>query len=81
MTSTEDKIRANREVLAELTKRDRAAIAELNQLLQEVAATREVLQITRQAGGDVRTAAIFAGMGGGLIVALAGAIVAVLLLR
>ena len=81
MTSTEDRMRANREVLAELTKRDRAAIAELNQLLREVAVTREVLKITRQAAGDVRTAPTCAGMGGGLIVALVGALVAVLLLR
>ena len=81
MTSLEDRMRANREVLAELTEAERAAVAALQSLNRESEATRQVVQILRQATANVRTNALIAGMGGGLIVALVGAIAAVQLLR
>ena len=68
-----------------LDRQLRAAIertaAALQSLNRESEATRQVVRILRQATANVRTNALIAGMGGGFIVALVGAIVAVLLLR
>ena len=72
MTSLEDRMRANREVLAELTEAELAATAALQSLNRESEATRQVVQIVRQATANVRTNALIAGMGGGFIVALVG---------
>lgn len=72
MTSLEDRMRENRNALAEITEHERAAIDSLRELKRQSDAAAQVVQVVRQAAGNGRTNAIIAGMGGGLIVGLVG---------
>ncbi len=82
MTSLEDRMRTNRQVLAELTESERAADAALRQvadsgreLKRQSDALAGVIEIHRQAYGRVWTACLLAGVTGGLIGGLVVAIV------
>ena len=73
MTSLEDRMRANRQVLAELTEAERAARTALYQLEQQAHTADEALQTLREVTERVLTFAFLASLFGGFV---AGVIVA-----
>ena len=73
MTSTEDRMRANREVLDRLTEAERTAIAALDQVVTGLRELDQRVQWLNRAAGSVFVlvgiVTLVAGAAGGLIVA------------